>query len=152
MNIISSAGYPASTLSNFTANVFIIDGVRCNSMEGFLQSLKFKSPEMQSEVCKLVGRGAKFRGKKKKWWKTQTLWWRGQEINRHSNEYQLLLNRAYNAMFIMSPKFKKALLETRDNRLTHSIGKGQARQTVLTESEFCKRLMHLRDVGLLPMT
>jgi hypothetical protein len=29
---------------------------------------------MQKEVCKLVGKQAKFKGKKKKWYKTQTLY------------------------------------------------------------------------------
>jgi len=45
--------------------------------------LKFKNPDMQVEICKLVGKSAKFKGKPKKWWKTQTLWWKGVEIDRH---------------------------------------------------------------------
>lgn len=35
-------------------------------MEGLLQSFKFENHEMQKEVCKLVGKKAKFKGKKKK--------------------------------------------------------------------------------------
>ena len=35
---------------------------------------KFQDPEMQKHVCTLVGKAAKFKGKKKKWWKTQTLY------------------------------------------------------------------------------
>ena len=66
MDIGSQNGWPASALSNFAPHPFIIDGVECASMEGFLQSLKFKNPEMQKEVCKLVGKAAKFKGKKKK--------------------------------------------------------------------------------------
>jgi hypothetical protein len=42
-------------------------------MEGFLQSLKFKSIDMQEYVCTLVGMKAKMKGKNKNWWKTQTL-------------------------------------------------------------------------------
>ena len=67
--------WPASALSNFAAHRFVIDGVVCESMEGFLQSLKFEDPEVQEKVCKLVGVKAKYRGKRKKWWLTQTLWW-----------------------------------------------------------------------------
>lgn len=52
MDIGSQNSYPASALSNFAPHPFIIDGIECNSMEGFLQSLKFKNPEMQKEVCK----------------------------------------------------------------------------------------------------
>ena len=54
MDIGSRAGYPASALSNFAPHRFIFDDVECASMEGFLQSLKFKSPEMQKEVCELA--------------------------------------------------------------------------------------------------
>lgn len=72
LDIGSGKDYPSNALSNFAPHPFIIDGVECNSMEGFLQSLKFKEPEMQKEVCKLVGKAAKFKGKKKKWWQDQT--------------------------------------------------------------------------------
>ena len=65
MDIGSGSGFPSGTLSNFAPHPFVIDGVECNSMEGFLQSLKFSNPEMQKEVCKLVGKAAKFKGKKK---------------------------------------------------------------------------------------
>ena len=66
MDIGSGSGWPSAALSNFAPHPFVIDGVECASMEGFLQSLKFKEPAMQAEVCKLVGKAAKFRGKKKK--------------------------------------------------------------------------------------
>lgn len=66
MDIGSGSGFPSGTLSNFAPHPFVIDGVECNSMEGFLQSLKFSNPEMQAEVCKLVGKAAKFKGKRKK--------------------------------------------------------------------------------------
>src|SRR5687767_4744015 len=76
VDIGSGKGFPASNLSNFSPHPFEIDGVKCNSMEGFLQSLKFKDIPMQEHVCTLVGLKAKFKGKPKKWFKTQTLWWR----------------------------------------------------------------------------
>lgn len=40
MDIGSGTGFPTAALSNFAPHPFIIDGVECNSMEGFLQSLK----------------------------------------------------------------------------------------------------------------
>ena len=82
--MVSPATYPASSLSNFAPHPFVIDGIECNSMEGFLQSLKFKNIDMQKYVCSLVGKSAKFKGKKKKWWKTQTLYWQGKEYKRDS--------------------------------------------------------------------
>lgn len=42
LDIGSGKDYPSNALSNFAPHPFIIDGVECNSMEGFLQSLKFK--------------------------------------------------------------------------------------------------------------
>lgn len=144
MDIGSGNGWPSSALSNFAAHPFEIDGVKCNSMEGFLQSLKFSNPEMQKEVCLLVGKAAKFKGKKKKWWKTQTLFWQDEEFERESEEYQLLLDRAYEAL-AQNSGFRQALVMTGNATLTHSIGKTKKSETVLTRQEFCSRLMNLRE-------
>jgi predicted NAD-dependent protein-ADP-ribosyltransferase YbiA (DUF1768 family) len=144
MDIGSGQGYPAGALSNFSPHPFIIDGIECASMEGFLQALKFKSPEIQIEVCKLVGLKAKFRGKPKKWWMTQTLFWQGIEIDRHSKEYQELLDRAFEALS-QNSSFRKALLASGNSVLTHSMGKNDESRTVLTTREFCSRLTRIRE-------
>lgn len=143
MDIGSGTGYPSAALSNFAPHAFTIDGIECASMEGFLQSLKFSNPDMQREVCKLVGKAAKFKGKKKKWYRTQTLYWQGQEISRDSEEYQMLLDRAYDALSNNSG-FQKALLATGNATLTHSIGKRKITETVLTTQEFVSRLYKIR--------
>ncbi len=148
MDIHSRSSYPSNSLSNFAPHPFVIDGVECNSMEGFIQSLKFKSKEMQKEVCKLVGFGAKKKGANKNWQRTQTLWWRGNPIKRNSEEYQDLLDRAYMALY-KNTKFKKALESTQRATLTHSIGGSKYQETVLTKTEFCSRLTKLRDFGTL---
>lgn len=139
MDIGSWSGYPAGNLSNFHPYQFEIDGVTCNSMEGFLQSLKFSNPVMQEYVCLLVGKKAKFKGKKKKWFKDQTLYWRGQAIKRDSKEYQDLLDRAFEAL-ATNKKFQKTLFDTRNATLTHAMGKKKITETVLTTQEFCSRL------------
>ncbi len=144
MDIGSGKGFPASNLSNFSPHPFVIDGVKCNSMEGFLQSLKFKDVAMQEHVCTLVGLEAKFKGKKKKWWKTQTLHWKGIEIGRHSEKFQILLDRAFDALS-ENESFRKALISTGHSSLTHSLGKSDAHRTVLTKSEFCNRLLKIRN-------
>ena len=143
MDIGSGSGWPSAALSNFAPHPFTIDGVECASMEGFLQSLKFKEPAMQAEVCKLVGKAAKFKGKKKKWWRTQTLYWQGVEYKRDSKEYQELLTRAF-AELGKNTSFQKALLATGTATLTHEIGKTKISETVLTRQEFCGRLMAIR--------
>jgi hypothetical protein len=40
---------------------------------------------------------------------TGTLWWRGKPYDRLSDEYQALLNRAYQALFDQSEQFQTAL-------------------------------------------
>lgn len=144
MDIGSGNGYPSASLSNFAAHPFILDDIQINSMEGFLQSLKFKDENMQKEVCKLIGKSAKFKGKSKKWWKTQTLYWKGEEYKRNSEAYQELLNRAYAALSD-NDGFRKALLATNNATLTHSMDKTQMSQTVLTKQEFCSRLTKIRE-------
>ena len=144
MDIGSHAGYPSSALSNFAPHPFTIDGVECASMEGFLQSLKFKNPEMQKEVCKLTGKTAKFKGGKKKWWKTQTLYWMDVEYKRDSQEYQELLTRAYDALF-ENEGFRNALEAAKNTVLTHSLGKRDIHKTVLTEREFLSQLNRLKQ-------
>lgn len=143
MDIGSGKGYPSSALSNFAPHKFTVDGVECNSMEGFLQSLKFSNPDMQKHVCTLVGLKAKYKGKKKNWYKSQALYWQGVSIDRDSEEYQALLDKAYAALAENS-KFRKALLASGDATLTHSIGRKRKNETVLTVSEFCGRLTEIR--------
>lgn len=145
MDIGSGKGYPASALSNFAGHRFIFDGIQVNSMEGLLQAFKFKNPDMQVEVCKLIGKAAKMKGKEKNWHVLQTLYWRGQAINRHSQEYQDLLDRAYLAMFEQSESFRNALKASGNSVLTHVIGKTDDHETILTRQEFCSRLMKLRE-------
>ena len=144
MDIGSGSGYPSSALSNFAPHAFTIDGVECASMEGFLQSLKFSSVEMQEHVCTLVGKAAKFKGKKKNWWRTQTLYWKGVPMQRQSEAYRLLIERAYNELG-RNEGFKRALLATQNSTLTHSMGKSKKNETVLTEQEFCSNLYRVRE-------
>ena len=148
MDIGSGNTYPSNSLSNFSPHPFEIDGVKCNSMEGFLQSLKFESIEMQEYVCTLVGYAAKKKGAKKNWKQTQTLYWKGVPIKRDSQEYQDLLDRAYTELY-KNTKFKAALEASGLAKLTHSIGKTKQTETVLTVKEFCSRLTKLRDTGTL---
>ena len=143
MDIGSGTGYPAAALSNFTPHPFTLDGVEISSMEGFLQSLKFSNPDMQAYVCTLVGKQAKFRGKKKKWWKTQVLYWQGVEYKRDSQEYTDLISRAFDAM-AKNERFKAAILHSPNATFTHSMGKRKKNLTVLTEQEFVSNLYRVR--------
>jgi predicted NAD-dependent protein-ADP-ribosyltransferase YbiA (DUF1768 family) len=145
VDVGSGKGYPASALSNFAPHPFVLDGVSIASMEGFLQSLKFRNPEMQKHVCTLVGRAAKSKGRGKNWQRSGTLYWNGREIDRFSEEYQKLLDRAFEALYTTNESARKALLASGDATLEHSLGKKSPKETVLTRSEFCSRLLRLRQ-------
>jgi len=144
MDVGSNGSYPSNSLSNFAAHEFYIDGVRCASMEGFLQSLKFENPDMQEHICSLIGIGAKRAGREKNWQKHQKLYWRGNAYLRRSREYQMLLDRAYLALYT-NAGFRAALKAAGDAVFTHSVGKRKEGETVLTIREFCSRLNMLRD-------
>lgn len=150
MDIGSGKGWPGSSLSNFAGHRFVFDGIECHSMEGFLQSLKFDKPHIQVEVCKLVGKAAKMRGKPRNqhWQRKQTLWWKGCPMYRRSDEYHMLLWRAYCALFEQCESFRVALSATVGATLTHSIGCNDQSLTVLTEREFVAILTKLRKNSL----
>lgn len=146
MDIGSKSSGPAGKLSNFTPRPFIFRGIPCNSMEGLLQGFKCKDPEIQKHCCTLVGFKAKKFGSKKNWQTKQTLWWQGEAIKRDSDEYQQLLDEAFEALFTTNEKAKKTLLASGEANLTHSIGRTKANETVLTRQEFCSRLMKIRAI------
>lgn len=147
IDIFSDAPYPGGALSNFSDRPFEFDGVKCNSAESLLQSLKFFDVEKQRVVWVLTGRDAKSVGtaNNEDWQASQTLWWRGSAMDRHGSAYQIFLDRVYQAIFDQSPDFRAALHATADAALTHSIGNPDPKSTVLTEDEFCARLLRLRQ-------
>ncbi len=148
IDIHSKGDYPSCALSNFTEHEFYIDNVKCSSMEGFLQSLKLRSIKKQKQVCLLSGKDAKNSTihtlAQLRWRITHNLYWQGKRINRFSDEYQKLLDKAYSELS-KNKDFIKALEETDRKKLVHSIGINDARKTVLTEYEFISRLNRIRD-------
>ena len=144
---ISSKGeYPACALSNFAPHAFVLDGVSCASMEGFLQGLKYRDPARQAEVCALTGKAAKKAGGSKYLWRLAgRVWWRGRAYGLFSDELERLKDRAYGALFSQCPEFRQALADLNGEPMAHSIGKRDARQTILTEYDFLRRLELLRS-------
>lgn len=112
-------------------------------MEGFLQSLKHPDPEVQERICSLIGKYAK-RKSVHGWKETQTIHWKGLPIDRHSDDFQLLVRKAYRAMAEQCSLFRGTLLSTGSKRLYHSMGNPYATKTILTEKEFCTILTEFR--------
>lgn len=144
----SDAEYPGNQLSNFYPHYFVFDGVFCAGMEGLLQSFKFPAVDTQKKICALEGIIAKKRGQQNTlFWQTyQTLWWNGRVYVRDSKEYQHLLDRAYVALFIQSPEFRKALWKSGSMSLRHVPGSDDPTKTILTRSEFLSRLLKMRTI------
>lgn len=135
MDIWSKSEYPGDVLSNLCDNGFRFDGVKCRSMEGFLQSLKQKNEGRQRQVCALKGKEAKALSTTD-WQRDQTVWWKGKAIGRQSADFKELVGKAYKALFEQNERFRHALLFTIGKRLLHSRGKRNSSETILTEQEF----------------
>lgn len=143
LDIRSNGMYPSGVLSNLCSNAFRLDGVLCNSMEGFLQSLKHQDPNKQRQICQLKGGNARKRSVTS-WQTDQIVWWQGQAIDRQGDVYQLLLRRAYQALFDQNERFRAALMATRGITLTHTTGETDPFKTILTASEFSRILTAIR--------
>lgn len=144
VNIHSKGSWPEKELSNFYPHRFVFDGIECASMEGFLQSLKYKDVDKQREICALTGRDAKDRGSGI-WIFNQDLYWKGKQYNRHGIDYLRLVRNAYDAMYSQCEDFRKALKAVGSKCLFHTIGMIDPHDTVLTESEFIQMLDLMRD-------
>lgn len=149
IDIVSTGSWPSCELSNFSPHDFVLDGVNIRSMEGFLQALKYKSPSKQKKVCLLSGKEAKKAGKRKLWWRlTRRVYWNEKKYHLFSDDLQILIDRAYDAMYECSPDFRKALRESGKEELRHTIGKKRIDRTILTEYAFVQRLLKLREKAL----
>ena len=144
LDIRSNGLYPSNVLSNLCSNGFRFEGMICGSMEGFLQSLKRQDINKQRQICSMKGGNAR-KMSVTSWQTDQIVWWKGQAIDRQSDEYQDLIHRAYKAMFEQSERFRAALMQTRGMVLTHSTGEDNSFKTILTPTELCGILMGLRD-------
>lgn len=144
LDIRSNGMYPSGVLSNLCSNAFRLDGVLCNSMEGFLQSLKHQEIDKQRQLCQMKGGNARKRSVTS-WQTDQIVWWQGIAIDRQSQDYQRLLRRAYQALFDQNERFRAALMATRGITLTHISGETDPFKTILTASELCSILTEIRD-------
>ena len=52
LDIWSTGEYPADVLSNLCSNRFRLDGIECQSMEGFLQSFKMVFNQLKKKLIR----------------------------------------------------------------------------------------------------
>lgn len=136
-------------LSNLYPYQFDLDGFRCASMEGFLQSLKCNTVGGSASLRAMSGTEAWKEGQafNRRWQESQTLYWQGTPYNRQSAGYQNLIKRAYDALS-WNQQFANNLMMTGDGELMHTIGNNDSTLTVLTQSEFLFNLYRIRSILL----
>lgn len=140
--------YPYNVLCNFTATQFKHQGVKIQSMEGFLQSLKVKDTKTQEKICTLPGFMAKKVGNYLKHsgkFDRVTVYWQGKQYDRNSEEFKQVIRGAYDSKYAQDKTFRTVLNSSRGQRLTHTIGKNDPVETILTENEFIDHLDGLRN-------
>ncbi|RAQ30050.1 hypothetical protein DPQ25_00640 [Hydrogeniiclostridium mannosilyticum] len=145
VDIYSHGNFCASHLSNFCKTDFIFEGINIKSMEGFLQSLKTSNQEEQIHICSLAGKEAKKAGLAVAGFDGKHLYWQGETIDRFSEQYHVLVRRAYHARFEQDNLFRKALMEAKNKQLLHTIGNNDPKVTILTVDEFIGFLQELQE-------
>lgn len=136
--------FASQSLSVFSKFAFAIDGVKCISVESFLQSLKFKNVEKQKSICDMPPEQARKLGNKKKWWKrTGNLWWKGNKIKRTSSEYQALLNRVFDELY-KNNDFTRVLMDCGNIEIIKVADATSSQNVILSEDEFVSRLINMR--------
>ena len=151
LNIRSdSRDWRAAILSNLAKTPFVIDGVACQSLESFLQAIKFSRKQERQEILMLSGMDALKRGRTV----TQSVvlgetkvYWRGEEMLYGSDGHRLLLVRAIQAKIDQNERVRQALLETKGVFLFHDVGQEHP-HTSLPEQIFVAVLVNQRDLLL----
>lgn len=132
-------------LSNLYPYTFIIDECEMESMEGFIQSLRTSDLLLKKNLWNKSGYNAWKLGQNINWTDKQELYWITTPINRHSDEYINLFNKAYDCLFEQNEEFKNNLKESIPYKLEHTIGTSNINKTLMTRLEFLNQLNRLRN-------
>ena len=135
----------ARELSNFAAHSFVFHGESCASMESFLQSLKCRSLVEQRYIRSMSPSDAKAYGKRKwKWWLLKRAYFLNRRYYLRSDKFEELVDAAYDALYLQSKAFRKALLLAGREKaiIRHSIGKTKGK-TILSAYHFVRRINDL---------
>ena len=145
----SNHGRLPKILSNLFPYEFYFKGYNFASAEGFFQGIKFKDKKARKLVYKMSGLNSN-RIKAATdfdWTKTQTILFGNKEIDRHSKEYENLVDELYVSM-LQNPLYVGALRAVKDKYILHAIGELDSNLTVFTRYEFEKELNCLKDYCL----
>lgn len=147
INVVSTAEGPGALLSNFAHTPFMLDGVSCASVEGFIQGLKEKGVEKQRRICLRHGFEAKRAGTRKRnsmVRESGTVWWQGTPITFRSEDYYALIERALLAKVEQNREVREALEQTGGAELMHETGREERADTSLPKEKFLEILTRIR--------
>lgn len=137
------ASWPAGALTPQAPHSFVLDGVRCASMESLLQAMRWRSVPQQERVCAMPAATARSATIAAPDWRlTGILYWQGTCFRRGSHAHQRLMRRAWDALS-STPQFAGALEATGNAALDSPIS-DDPEQTLLTRTEFVEALMACR--------
>ena len=135
----------AKSLSNLYPYTFYMDGYSIKSMEGFLQSLKTNDTNEKVKMWGMYGVSCWKYGQQFNNWKdNQILFWDNHSIYRHSKDYDLLIQRAYDSL-LENEEFYENLKKSIGYKLTHSMGKTDKSDSLLTKHEYIENMERIRD-------
>lgn len=141
-----SDDWRARRLSNFSDDVFILDGERMASVEGFIQGTKFpEGHPARQRAFQSVGVEAKRLGKTAE---RKFVWWKDRAIPYGSPEHHELIERAIRAKFEQNKTALDALLATEGMTLTHDLGYPDPPNTSLPARVFCEILTKIRNEAI----
>lgn len=145
MEIGNGKGPVLSQLSTMANHTFVIDDVKCTSLESFIQSLKFERATQCISVAGDKAKTAKERGKKQfNWCSNGHVHWKGQPMDRDSALYWHFLEHVFMEVAKQSSSFATALIESGDLEFT-CIGKSLPSETPITEKEYVRLMNKTRN-------
>lgn len=140
-----STDWRAQALSNFAISPFTLDDECFQSVEGFIQGIKFPEDHDNRIMAQMLsGVQAKKLGRKAE---RKFVWWMGRKIVFGSVEHQELIARAIIAKFSQNHDSMMALMMTSGHEITHDLGKPEDPNTSLPAELFCRILTKIRNAG-----
>lgn len=134
----------SAPLSNLFPHKFVIDGVKCQSMESFIQSLRVEDVDVQRKICEEYSgyMAYKMRLALPDWTEKEIVYWQNKKIIREFEEYDKLITRAYDMLF-ENEVFRYFLNIAKDYVLIYNIGGKSIDKTLLTQDEYIGQLNRL---------
>lgn len=134
-------------MSNFSSHAFVLDGVRCATVEALIQGIKFSPNDSRRE--QILGMDGLAAWKMRVHAEGDFVWWAGAQMVYRSPEHAALIKRAIEAKFAQNPDAMEALISTKDLTIIHKPGSTpESPKTSLPAAVYCQILTDIRERAL----